>query len=160
MVTDVAIESRTRIAEFDGRSVEQVLFTVPSPTGTHRYQLWVGWAGYYPDRFGHVFIGETYGQYAYDALHDPDVSALVLANIADGVQVGDLSFTAGTGRRDRSDRARSGDRGGAVQHVDRLRTLEHPEGVPPAGAGPEPGCRGASGAAGRRAPRTSQRRWV
>ena len=93
VVSDVAIEARTKIAEFDGRSVEQVLFTVPSPTGTQRYQLWVGWAGYYPDRFGHVFIGETYGQYAYDALHDPDVSALLLAAIADGAQVGGIVFT-------------------------------------------------------------------
>ncbi len=93
VITDIVIESRTQIAELDGRTVEQVLFTVPAPTGTQRYQLWVGWAGYYPDRFGHVFIGETDGQHAYDALYDPDVSALVLANIADGVQVGDLNFT-------------------------------------------------------------------
>ncbi len=93
-ISGVAIESRTRIAELDGRSVEQVLFTVPSSSGTHRYQLWVGWSPHYPDRFGHVFIGETDGQFAYDALHDDDVSALVLANIADGVAIGDLRFSA------------------------------------------------------------------
>ena len=92
-VAGVTIESRTRIAELDGRTVEQVLFTVPSPYGTQRYQLWVGWAGYYPDRFGHVFIGEADGQFAYDALHDDEVSALVLADIADGVSVGGLDFT-------------------------------------------------------------------
>src|SRR6195952_810608 len=96
-VTGVAIESRTRIADFEGRTVEQVLFTVPGPYGTQRYQLWVGWAGYYPDRFGHVFIGEADGQFAYDALHDQDVSALVLANIADGAAIGDLEFSAEPG---------------------------------------------------------------
>src|ERR1700712_2404006 len=60
-VAGVTIESRTKIADLDGRSVEQVLFTVPSPSGTNRYQLWVGWAGYYPARYGHVFIRETGG---------------------------------------------------------------------------------------------------
>jgi maltokinase len=44
-----------------------------------------------------VFIGETNGQFAYDALHDDDVSALVLANIADGVAIGDLRFSAEPG---------------------------------------------------------------
>ncbi len=92
LVTDIAIESQTAIAQFDGRSVEQVLFTVGSPTGRQRYQLWVGWTDHYPDRFGHVFIGETHGQYAYDALHDPDVSALLLADIANGAQIGELVF--------------------------------------------------------------------
>src|ERR1700712_938718 len=91
-VTGVAIESRTKIAELDGRSVEQVLFTVPSPYGTQRYQLWVGWAGYYPDRFGHVFIGEADGQFAYDALHDDEVFAPVLADIAGRDSAGGLAF--------------------------------------------------------------------
>ncbi len=88
----VTIEARTRVAELDGKSVEQVLFTVPSPSGTQRYQIWVGWTGYYPERFAHVLIGETDGQFAYDALHDADVSALVLKNIAAGVSIGSLDF--------------------------------------------------------------------
>lgn len=95
--TGVTIEARTKIAELDGRSVEQVLFTVPGPSGLQRYQLWVAWTGYYPDRFEHVLIGGTDGQFAYDALHDAEVTALVLRNIADSAGVGALEFIAEAG---------------------------------------------------------------
>ncbi|WP_222618113.1 hypothetical protein [Nakamurella sp. PAMC28650] len=88
----VTIEARTAIAVLDGRSVEQVLFTVPSPAGAQRYQLWVGWSEHYPEQFAHVVIGEVGGRFAYDALHDAQVSALVLSNIADDVSVGDIEF--------------------------------------------------------------------
>ena len=54
------------------------------------------------------------------------------------------------GRRDRHRRRGSGDRRRAVEHLDRLRAFGHPEGVPPAGAGPEPGRRDPPRAARRR----------
>ncbi len=96
-LTAVTIEARTRIAVLDDRSIEQVLFTVPAHSGSQRYQVWVGWTGYYPDRFAHVLIGDTDGQFAYDALHDPEVSTLMLRHIADGVDLGDLEFQPESG---------------------------------------------------------------
>ena len=91
-LTAVSIESRTLIGYFDSRAVEQVLFTVPSPIGPQLYQLWVGWTPHYPDRFAHVLIGEAGGLFAYDALHDADVSGAVLRNIAEGVSLGAIDF--------------------------------------------------------------------
>ncbi|SDP30743.1 maltokinase [Nakamurella panacisegetis] len=91
-LTAVTIESRTPIGQFDSREVEQVLFTVPSPGGPQLYQLWVGWAQHHPERFAHVLIGEVDGLFAFDALHDADVSGAVLQNIADGVSLGDIDF--------------------------------------------------------------------
>ena len=75
-----------------GRPIEQVLFTVPGPSGTHRYQLWLGWARDVPERVAHVVVGEIDGEFAYDALHDADFSALLLHNIARGVTVAGLDF--------------------------------------------------------------------
>jgi maltokinase len=94
-LASVTIESRTTLAEVDGRSYEQVLFTVPSSTGVARYQIWVGWSWPHeiPDRLGvRAAIGEANGRFAYDALHDSDLSSLVLRYIAAGVTVGELEF--------------------------------------------------------------------
>lgn len=91
----VTVEARTKLAEIDGRSFEQVLFTVPSSAGTHRYQIWVGWtqAGNVPERLSaKAGIGESDGTFVYDALHDSDLTALVLRNIAGGVDIGQLEF--------------------------------------------------------------------
>jgi maltokinase len=89
----VSIEARTPIASLEHRSIEQVLFTVPSPSGHQRYQLWVGWTQAHPEQYAHVVIGETGGWFAYDALHDADVSAFVLSHIAGGIAVGEIDFT-------------------------------------------------------------------
>jgi len=93
----VTIESRTLLQDRDHRSVEQVLFTVPSAAGLQRYQLWVGWAAEHPGRFAHVLIGEIGGRFAYDALHDPEVCGWVLEKIAASAHVGQLHFVAEAG---------------------------------------------------------------
>jgi len=93
-LASVSIEARTEIADVDGRSFELVLFTVPSNTGTQRYQAWVGWttADQVSDRLSRAGIGEADGLLAYDALHDSQLSSLLLRNIAGGTSIGQLDF--------------------------------------------------------------------
>ena len=93
----VTIESRTRIADLPERSSEQVLFTVPSATGTQRYQVWVGWTHNLPERLAGVLIGEAGGTAAFDALHDSGLTSFVLQHIASGTAIGELTFAAEPG---------------------------------------------------------------
>ena len=78
---EVTIESRNHLANLPERSAEQVLFTVPSATGTQRYQVWVGWTHNLPERLTGVAIGEAGGSTAFDALHDGGLTSLVLQSI-------------------------------------------------------------------------------
>ncbi len=89
---EVTIEHRTHIANLPERSSEQVLFTVPSATGTQRYQVWVGWTRNLPERLTGVLIGEAGGSTAFDALHDSGLTSLVLAKISAGDTIGELEF--------------------------------------------------------------------
>ena len=89
---EVTIESRTKIADLPERSAEQVLFTVPSALGTHRYQVWVGWTHNLPERLTGVLIGESDGVTAFDALHDSGLTSFVLQHIAAGKSFDELAF--------------------------------------------------------------------
>jgi maltokinase len=79
---DIDITHRTIVAENYWESdIEQVLFTVATPTGAHLYQIWIGWCWQVPDRIAHATIGAVGGRTAYDALSDIHVSRLLLEAI-------------------------------------------------------------------------------
>jgi maltokinase len=87
---DITITHRGVVAEnYWDADIEQVLFTVVTPAGTHRYQIWVGWTWQIPDRLAHAAIGVVEGRTAYDALSDVHVSGLLLEAIDQGRDFGD-----------------------------------------------------------------------
>jgi maltokinase len=66
-----------------------------APQGSTRdsYQLFLGLREELPDHLKHVMIGVADdGRIAYDALHDPDLTRLLLQALADGGRAGPLCF--------------------------------------------------------------------
>ncbi len=96
-------------AGHDRADIEQVLITVDTGTGLHRYQLWIGWCWQVPDRIAHATIGAVKGRTAYDALSDGNVSHLLLAAIA-----GDRDFGNGLKARHEPDAEIDADADGMV----------------------------------------------
>lgn len=86
----VTVTSRAVVARIGDAEVEQVLFTVPTTGGVDRYQLWVGWRATLADRLAPWAIGSVEGRVAYDALHDPEVDAFLLASIDGNAELGPL----------------------------------------------------------------------
>jgi maltokinase len=62
-----------------------------------RYQLLIGLREHASASLGPAAIGEIDGRTAYDALHDPQLAAVLLAGIAAGEEVGGLRFIAEPG---------------------------------------------------------------
>ncbi len=94
---DVRLESRRPVAsDVDGADVEHLVVSVPDPLGgePRRYQLWVGWREFVPERLAHSVIGQVAHRTAYDALHDHAVSSLLLEAIGDSRSFGDLEAHA------------------------------------------------------------------
>lgn len=92
---DIRITDRTPLATvLGGAEIEQVLLTVVSAAGVHRYQLWVGWHRWLPDKLQHARIG-SFGEWtAYDALHDSAVAAFLIGAISTNLVRGGISFQA------------------------------------------------------------------
>ncbi|MEV6985699.1 aminoglycoside phosphotransferase [Sphaerisporangium sp. NPDC051017] len=86
--TDPVARPRTR-----GQvSVRHLVITVRQGDTTDRYQLLVGFRPELPQRLRHVAIGLTDEGYAYDALHDADVTGVLLSAVAGDADVGPLRF--------------------------------------------------------------------
>lgn len=78
--------------------LEQLLFSVQTPVGEQRYQMWIGWAPGLPDSVGpQAHIGDVAGLTGYDALQDPHVAGVLLSAIVAGADVGELSFRSEPG---------------------------------------------------------------
>ncbi|MFC4588283.1 maltokinase N-terminal cap-like domain-containing protein [Sphaerisporangium corydalis] len=95
--SDVAGSSRTtddtvRPPASDDVSVRHLVITVRQESQTDRYQLLVGFRPRLPQRLRHVAIGETEDGFAYDAVHDAEVTGILLSSIADGADLGGLRF--------------------------------------------------------------------
>ena len=94
---DVAVFSRTTERPQAPRARDQValrhlVITVRQDTQTDRYQLLLGFRPELPQRLRHVSIGETAEGFAYDAVHDADVTGILLSSIAEGADLGALRF--------------------------------------------------------------------
>ncbi|MTD16719.1 aminoglycoside phosphotransferase [Nakamurella sp. YIM 132087] len=93
----IRVVSRTPVAKVRGDAeVELVLLEIDISVGgtptVQRYQLWLGWHPWLPQILDHARIGSAGNWTAYDALHDSEVSALLLQHLAAGAVVGDLRF--------------------------------------------------------------------
>ena len=87
------VDSETRLP--GDADVRLALLEVDGEDGsTERYQLLVGRrSGELEHRLEHAVIGEVDGAVAYDAVHDHDAMASLLALLASGGEVGPLVFT-------------------------------------------------------------------
>ena len=88
-IAAVDVVSRTPVArDFNGVDVEQLLFTVRTGSGLHRYQLWLGWTDVLADHLTYASIGTVEGRTGFDALADTRVSTLLLATIGENRDLG------------------------------------------------------------------------
>lgn len=86
----IDISRRTVVAvDYFDTDLEQVLFTVNTAGGTHRYQIWIGWCWQVPERLAHATLGSFEGRTAYDALSDSNVSRLLLEAIDENRDFGE-----------------------------------------------------------------------
>ncbi|HEX3390919.1 MAG TPA: phosphotransferase, partial [Streptosporangiaceae bacterium] len=96
-ILDLAIVTDTELVSGDP-GLHQLIVTVTQSTGSQgstvdSYQLFLGLREEMPDHLKHVLVGVADdGRLAYDALHDPDLTRLLLQAIADGGRAGPLCF--------------------------------------------------------------------
>ncbi|MFC6081519.1 maltokinase N-terminal cap-like domain-containing protein [Sphaerisporangium aureirubrum] len=91
--SDVAASSRTTdAANTLPVTVRHLVITVRQGAHTDRYQLLLGFRPELPQRLRHVSIGATAEGVAYDAVHDAEVTGLLLSSIAEGAEIGPLRF--------------------------------------------------------------------
>jgi maltokinase len=94
----VRLESRGRLDGPHGSpvatAVESVLVDTTTTAGAGRYQVLVGWTWELPDRLAHAVIGRWGDLVAYDALHEHDTSALLLAALGSGADLGAIRAVA------------------------------------------------------------------
>jgi maltokinase len=91
-ITGLAIVADTTLVHGDP-GLRHLIVAVTQDGGTDSYQLFVGLRADLPDRLGHVRIGPAHGgQTAYDALHDPDLTATLLEAMAGSASIGPLRF--------------------------------------------------------------------
>src|SRR5215470_385868 len=96
-ITDLAVAADTTLVGGDP-GLRHLIVDVTQATGTDAYQLFLGVRADLPDRLEHVRIGPAGpGLTAYDGLHDPDLTATLLAAIAGQASIGPLRFTRGPG---------------------------------------------------------------
>ena len=96
-ILDVAIMADTALASGDP-GLRHLMVDVHQDAGVDSYQILIGQRGELPDHLTHVLIGVAEdGRLAYDALHDPELTRLLLAAIAGNGRAGPLSFHAEPG---------------------------------------------------------------
>jgi maltokinase len=95
-ITSVSVESEVPLLSGDDGDVRHLLLRVVDADGGREvYQLLVGrLAGEVPARLTRAVIGDVDGTTAYDAVHDPEATAALLARLAASATEGTLSFTA------------------------------------------------------------------
>jgi len=92
-ITDLAIAAETTLVGGDP-GLNHLIVAVTQDGGTDFYQIFTGLRAELPGRLDHVRIGpDGRGQTAYDGLHDPDLTATLLAAIAAESSLGPLRFT-------------------------------------------------------------------
>jgi maltokinase len=91
-ITGLAVAERTTLAAGDP-GLEHLIVDVTQATGTDSYQLFLGLRADLPGRLEHVRIGPAgRGLTGYDGLHDPDLTAILLAAMAAHESIGPLRF--------------------------------------------------------------------
>jgi maltokinase len=73
-------------------ALHHLVVAVRQGSDTDRYQIPVGLRRELPGRLEYAEIGRLDGTHVYDAVHDPDLTRVLLENMASGVDVGPLGF--------------------------------------------------------------------
>ena len=98
-ILDVAIVSDTELASGEP-GLRHLIVAVTQSGRVDSYQLFLGLRSRLPDELRHVLIGPAPdGRQAYDALHDPGLTRLLLRAIAEGAEVGPVRFRREPGTR-------------------------------------------------------------
>jgi maltokinase len=95
-ILDLAIVADTELLTGDP-GLRHLIIDVSQGSSVDSYQVFAGFRADLPDRLDHAVIGRTGtrrggGLIAYDALHDPELTRLLLAGIATGEQAGPVRF--------------------------------------------------------------------
>ena len=92
MVRDLAITEDTTLADGDPE-LRHLIVAASSDGGTAHYQVLVGIRSHVPDSLRHAVMGPAgSGRTAYEALHDPALTKILLQGIAEQLTVGPISF--------------------------------------------------------------------
>ena len=91
-VRDLAITADTTLAAGDPE-LRHLIVTVPSGGEPARYQVLVGIRSHVPDPLRHAVMGPAgSGRTAYEALHDPALTKILLQDMAEQLTVGQVRF--------------------------------------------------------------------
>jgi maltokinase len=89
---DLSITADTTLAEGDPE-LRHLIVTVTSDEQTARYQVLAGIRSHVPDSLRHAVMGPAGpGQTAYEALHDPELTKILLRAMADQATLGRVHF--------------------------------------------------------------------
>lgn len=96
-VRDLSITADTTLADGDPE-LRHLIVTVSSDGRTARYQLLVGIRRRLPNSLRHAVMGPAdSGRTAYEALHDPELTKILLRAMADQATIGQLRFATEPG---------------------------------------------------------------
>jgi maltokinase len=99
-ILDVAIVADTELAAGDP-GLRHLIIDVSQGSSVDSYQVFTGLRKRIPDRLDHAIIGRAgagaAGLTAYDALHDPELTRLLLSAIAAGEHAGPMRFATEPG---------------------------------------------------------------
>ncbi|MGH3852438.1 MAG: maltokinase N-terminal cap-like domain-containing protein [Pseudonocardiaceae bacterium] len=87
----------TDLAGADPRLVHTVVEVDQGEQPRDRYQLLLGVRGDLPDNLGHAWVAAAGDQAVYQAMHDPELTAVLMDLMAEGAEVDGLRFTTEPG---------------------------------------------------------------
>jgi maltokinase len=91
-ITGLAIVADTALVDGDP-GLRHLILAVSQDGRTHTYQVFAGVRGHLPEWLSHARIGPAgAGMTAYDGLHDPELTRMLLAAMAGDESVGPVSF--------------------------------------------------------------------
>ena len=90
-IDDVSVATETELVSGDPALCHLVI-AVRQGEQVDRYQVPVGLRRELPGRLEYAEIGRIDGVHVYDAVHDPDLTRVLLAKMAEGADVGPLAF--------------------------------------------------------------------
>lgn len=103
-LSGVTVVAETVLADGDP-GLHHLIVAVRQDTVVDRYQLLLGTRSgpRLPDRLHYAEIGHLKGRHVYDAVHDPELTRVILTGIADGADAGPLRCRAAPGQRIETD---------------------------------------------------------
>jgi len=98
-ITGLAIAADTALVAGDP-GLRHLILAVSQDSSTDSYQVFAGMRAHLPDWLDHARIGPAdRGMTAYDGLHDPELTAVLLTAMAGEASVGPLRFARQPGRK-------------------------------------------------------------